>query len=198
MITLVIGTIIDSELIMWLGFIVAVGVGTVHMFATMPAVVLFLGRSSPETNEFLFALRLRVFPLRMTSLLEARSSSGKLSLRQRMSDYDNVRVGNADDWFEVITRLATITPILLLDCREDSIAVRAEIELLKQPVFVTKTLVIVGDDGRAAAIDAAIARGVLVGPPPWQLLSSSAASTELLRICRDPELVASLQTSTST
>ena len=73
-----------------------------------------------------------------------------------------------------------------------------EIELLKQPAFATKTLAIVGDDGRAVAIDAAITRGVLVGPPPWQLLSSSEASTELLRICRDPEAVASHLTSTST
>ena len=149
MITLVAGTIIHSEFIMWMGFIVSVGIGNLYMFATIPAVVLFLGRSSHETNDFLNRLRLRLFPLRMTSLLDARGSVERLSFRGRLGDYDNVRVNKTDDWLEVVTRLATITPVLILDCRQDSDAVVDEIELLKQPAFATKTLAIVGDDGRA-------------------------------------------------
>lgn len=191
----VIGSAIDSELMMWLGFSLAVFTGFNHLFATIPAVILFLGRSSPETNTFLWNLRLRVFPLRAVSLLDADSSSEKLSaVQRRVRDYDNVRVGDSDDWLEVVTRLATITPILILDGRQDSDAVAAEIELLQQPVFAVKTLVIVDGDGRAAAIDAAIHRGVLVRPPPWQRLNSSAVLTELPRICRDAKSLASFQT----
>ncbi len=196
MIIEVIGAAIDSKPTMWLGFSLAVWVGTNHMFATMPAVMLFLGRSSPETNDFLMELRLRVFPFRMTSLLDAHSSREQLSFRQKLGDFDNVRVGRADGWFEVVTRLATITPILILDCRQDSDSVAAEIELLSQPVFAIKTLVITDSDGRTAAIDAAIDRGVLV-PPTWRLLNFSTALTELPQFCRDPEFFSSHKTSSS-
>ena len=198
LIIMIMGGVFHLDFLLWIGMIIWLYVGCHHAFATMPAAILFLGRSSAENNELLWALRLRVFPLRLTSLLDAKSESEYLNLQQRLNDYDNVRMEDDKEWLDVVERLAMVTPIIILDCRDDSDAVRSEIAILNDPMFARKTLAIVGDDGRAAAIDAAFARGVLVSPPPWRLLSLSAATTELLRICRDPKSVASLQISTST
>jgi len=194
MISLIIATkIIHSEFMMWLAFIVAVTSGSGFVFGSIPAAVLFLGRSS-ESDEFLAALRRSLQPLRVTSLLKPDSLKSRFIIWQRAFDFDNVRVKKDRDWFEVVERLATITPILVIDGRRESFDLVTELKLLNQPEIAVKTFVIVDSDGNAAAIDAAIARGALsIHNQIWKRLSPSETLIELPRLCSNPNSLASLK-----
>jgi len=190
----IIGSFTDIDPLMWFGFILASLAGTNLLFATMPAAILFLGRSSRQSNTFLWELRKHIFPLRVTSLLNAQSSGDQFKgpILRRLNDYDNVRVGDADDWKKVVMRFARVTPILILDAREDSEAVAAEIELLRQSTFYRKTLVIVSNNGRTAAIDGAIEIHKRAEYQTWRCCNSSNLLAILAQIGRDPKTFASL------
>ena len=195
MIILIIGTSFDSDTTAWIGFYVVVFGGNTFVFGTIPTAILFLGRSLPETNHLLWDLRKKVYPVRVASLLDGAVMSKGWFIR-RLNDESNVRVANSEEWLEVVTRLSKITIILVLDCRHISDAVMQEIKVLRQPEFSTKTFVIVGDNGQAEAIDAAIEQGLLMGPLPWSRLTSFEALTELPRMVRDRRSLARFHKST--
>lgn len=196
MVILVIGTSFDSHTTVWIGFYITIFGGNTFFIGTIPAAILFLGRSSPDTNDLLWNLRKQVYPLRVASLLDG-AAMGKGWYIRRLNDESNVRIANSEEWLEVVTRLSKSTMILVLDSRHISDAVMQEIELLRHPEFSTKTFVIVGDDGQAEAIDAAIEQGLLMGPLPWSRLTYPKVLTELPRMVRDPRSLARFHKSTS-
>ena len=139
----------------WLG--VAVAVAPFALIAWMDIrtitapVVLILGTSTYSSIRRQRAVKHRLSPLRVVSLLDV-DLPWDTSLTNEMT-LDCFRTTNEDDWWLVITRLMEITPILLIDTGAETAGVLREGRHIFESDLWRKCLFLTPPDGSAPILD---------------------------------------------
>ena len=139
----------------WLGLIVAVTpfvlIGWMDVRTTTTPVALILGTSTHSSIRRQRAIKYRLSPLRVVSLLDV-DVPWETSLANEMA-LDCFRTTNEDDWWLVITRLMEITPILAIDAAAETMGVLREGRHILGADLWRKCLFLTPPDGSAPILD---------------------------------------------
>lgn len=139
----------------WPGLIVAVAafvlIWWMDVRTTTPPVVLILGASTHSSIRRQRAIKRRLSPLRVVSLLSVEVPwDTRLANEMRL---DCFRTTNEDDWWLVITRLMEITPILAIDTAAETTGVLREGRYIFAADLWRKCLFLSPPDGSAPILD---------------------------------------------
>ena len=139
----------------WLGLFVAATpfalIWWMRVRTTTPPVVLLLGTSTHTTIKRQRALKRRVSPLRVVSLLDV-GVPWDPDLAKEMS-LDCFRTTNEDDWWVVIVRLIECSPVIVIDAAAETAGVIREGKHLLDSVLARKCLFITPPDDFAPILD---------------------------------------------
>lgn len=142
---------------------------------SIPGSIVVLGSSNEQQIALQASIRDAVWPFRPVSLLQ----TDRLAVDMKIHG-DCFRIGNEVDWREAVSALCRSAPLIVLDIRNVTPAVRHEIEHVFKSGYAYKTLFIGPDD--ASVLD----DGRLQAESPGSLLSvlrlsDSASGVALLR-----------------
>ncbi len=139
----------------WLGLVVAAApfvlISWIHVRTTTPPMALILGTSTHSSITRQRAVKRRVSPLRVVSLLEV-DMPWDSSLGNEMA-LDCFRTRNEDDWWLVITQLMEFAPILAIDAAAETAGVLREGRHILDADFTRKCLFLTPLDGSAPILD---------------------------------------------
>jgi hypothetical protein len=139
----------------WLGVIVSVApfvlIAWMDVRTTTAPVVLLLGTSTHSSIRRQRAIKHRLSPLRVVSLLDV-DVPWDTSLANEMT-LDCFRTTNEDDWWLVITRLMDIAPILAIDAAAETTGVLREGRHILSADLWRKCLFLTPPDGSAPILD---------------------------------------------
>jgi hypothetical protein len=140
----------------WLGLVVAatpfVLIAWMDVRTTTVPVALVLGTSTHSSIKRQRAIKLRLSPLRVVSLLDV-DVPWDTSLASEMA-LDCFRTTNEDDWWLVITHLMEIAPILAIDAAAETAGVLREgRHILINADLTRKCLFLTPADGSAPILD---------------------------------------------
>lgn len=139
----------------WLGLVVAAApfvlIAWMDVRITTVPVALVLGTSTHSSVKRQRAIKLRLSPLRVVSLLDVDVPWDK-SLASEMA-LDCFRTTNEDDWWLVITRLMDIVPILAIDTAAETAGVLGEGRHILEAGFTRRCLFLTPPDGSAPILD---------------------------------------------
>ena len=139
----------------WLGLVVAAApfvlIAWMDVRTTTVPVALILGTSTHSSIKRQRAIKHRLSPLRVVSLLDVdvpwdTSLSGEMAL-------DCFRTTNEDDWWLVITRLMDIAPILAIDAAAETAGVLREGRHILGADLTRKCLFLTPPDGSTPILD---------------------------------------------
>jgi hypothetical protein len=122
-----------------------------HVRTTTPPVVLILGTSTHSSIRRQRAIKRKVSPLRVVSLLDADVPWDE-NLKNEMA-LDCFRTTNQDDWWLVITQLMEVAPILAIDAAADTSGVLREGRHIFGAGLTHKCLFLTPEDGSAPILD---------------------------------------------
>ncbi len=139
----------------WLGLVVAAApfvlIAWMDVRTTTAPVALILGTSTHSSIKRQRAIKLRLSPLRVVSLLDV-DVPWDTSLASEMA-LDCFRTTNEDDWWLVITRLMEIAPILAIDAAAETAGVLREGRYILGTDLTRKCLFLVPPDGSAPVLE---------------------------------------------
>jgi hypothetical protein len=139
----------------WLGLVVAaapfVMIAWMYVRTTTVPVVLVLGTSTHSNIKRQRAIKLRLSPLRVVSLLDVDVPWDK-RISSEMA-IDCFRTTNEDDWWSVITRLMEVAPILAIDAAAETAGVLREGRHILSAGLKRKCLFLTPADGSAPILD---------------------------------------------
>jgi len=139
----------------WPGLVVAIApfvlIWWMDVRTTTPPVALILGTSTHSSIRRQRAIKYRLSPLRVVSLLEV-GVPWDTSLANEMV-LDCFRTTNEDDWWLVIIRLMEITPILAIDAAAETAGVLREGRHILGSDLWRKCLFLTPPDGSAPILD---------------------------------------------
>jgi hypothetical protein len=139
----------------WIGLVVAatpfVLIAWMDVRTTTVPVALVLGTSTHSSIKRQQAIKLRLSPLRVVSLLDV-DLPWDTSLASEMA-LDCFRTTNDDDWWLVITRLMNIVPILAIDAAAETAGVLREGRHILGADLRWKCLFLTPADGSAPILD---------------------------------------------
>ena len=192
LVAVVIGFIWKVSWLIWFGFIISAIIFPLSVYLNLPAFVLYLGTSSKDSLHLMRKVKNEIYPHRIVSLLDIetlRKSKG-FRFESTLQITDCVRVERTVDWFEAVTRLAKVTPIIILDVRSSSDAVSREIELLQEDTNALKTFIILDVE----SIDAGgnLLPPGSIGISPWVGCKQEKLLSILAEICRNPGKIKNL------
>jgi len=123
--------------------------GGTLVFMSVPPVVVLLGGSSPRRFLFQAQIAEALRPLRVVSSMDPMYGW------PGATDWGNIfRTRDSTNWQSSAFELIDITPIVVLDTRQDSLAVRTEaLHLLASSKRRRKTLFVVGEQGERPVLD---------------------------------------------
>ncbi len=125
-------------------------------FAAPPSVLL-LGSSRWESVRLFNLIERGIYPYRVVVLFEpSRSDPNRHSRFHWLGfEFDNLRILGRHSWRDVVYRIASNVPIIVLDTRLPSPAVIEESRRMLEARFLHKTLFVVADDGSAPSLTVA-------------------------------------------
>lgn len=139
----------------WLGLVVVAApfvlIAWMDVRTTMVPVALVLGTSTHSSIKRQRAIKVRLSPLRVMSLLDV-DVPWDTSLESEMV-FDCFRTTNEDDWWLVITRLMDIAPILVIDAAAETAGVLRECRHILGADLWRKCLFLTPPDGSAPILD---------------------------------------------
>lgn len=139
----------------WLGLAVAASpfvlISWMHVRTTTPPAVLILGTSTHSSIRRQRAIKRKVSPLRVVSLLDTGVPWDE-SLANEMA-LDCFRTTNLEDWWLVITQLMEIAPILAIDAAAETSGVLREGRHIFGAGLTHKCLFLTPEDGSASVLD---------------------------------------------
>jgi hypothetical protein len=135
-------------------------VAAIHIVGNrmIPPVVLFLSSSKADTLDVQYEIGQAVSPLIVTSLIDPISSTAK---NIGSAEFHSFRSSPNVDWVTVVVSLARIVPVVVVDVRNLTKNIEAELMLMLSQGLAHKTILLVKDgiDKQTAArafIDAAL------------------------------------------
>ena len=139
----------------WIGLLVAVApfvlIAWMNVRTTTMPVALILGTSTHSSIRRQRAIKRRLSPLRVVSLLDV-DVPWDTSLANEVS-LDCFRTTNEKDWWVVITRLMEITPVLAIDAAAETAGVLREGQYILGADLWRKCLFLTPPDGSAPILD---------------------------------------------
>ncbi len=115
------------------------------LWISQPPVILFLSSSTPAAISLFGKVKHTIVPLRVCALLDPEYSGGYDDRFTLI--IDNMRI-RTKQWLMIVSHLAEIVPLVVLDIRILTPSVRKEMNLMLQPNRLYKAMFHVGSTGR--------------------------------------------------
>lgn len=129
---------------------------TIALYGTPPSVLL-LGSSRWETVRLFNLVERAIYPYRVVALLDESSIEPSRHSHSHWFHFkvDNLRILGSHNWRDVVFRISTNVPLIVLDTRFPSPAVVEETHRMLENQNRNKTVFVLSDDGSAPAVAAA-------------------------------------------